>query len=258
LKIAVAFFGINRSLKHTIRSIEANILAPLKAIGEVRVYGHFFELLEIDNPRSGEATRLESAQHELISFDSVILDKPDGCLSRFNLEKIYSAKDPYLDSYKSIKNLLHQLHSLDSVTELIRGSYEPDAVAFVRPDLYYHDSFRGPMLRALRADANSAFLPPWQTYGGYNDRFAICGAECYLAYGGRAKALNGYVGAGRPLCAELFLYYALRKARVEIFALDVPASRVRADGRMEDELFASTGRLADTLLRLKLALKHRL
>lgn len=258
MKIAVAFFGINRSLKHTVRSIESNIFAPLRAIGDVKIFGHFYNLTEIDNPRSGESAKLEASQHALIDFDSLILGEPNNCLSRFDLDRIFAAKDPYLDDYKSVRNLLHQLHSLDSVTRSIQKIYQPDVVVFARPDLCYHDSFGVSMQLAIRSSAKQAFLPSWQRYGGYNDRFAICNGDSYIAYGGRANLIDTYVNSRRPLYAELFLYYALRKTHIRVSGLEITASRVRVDGRVESELFSSTGLVANTLMRYKLALKHSL
>lgn len=256
MKIAVAFFGVARSLKYTICSIEENILAPLRALGDVKIFGHFYNLTEIYNPRSGESCKIDTSQHALINFDSIIIDEPNDCLSRFNIKEIYSARDPYLDDYKSITNLLHQLHSLDSVTKSIQESYQPDVVVFVRPDLYYHNSLQASMLLAVRSSRKRVFLPAWQSYGGYNDRCAICNNDTYVDYGSRANLVDSYIDFCKPFYSELFLYFVLRKKHIKVSRLEITASRIRGDGRVEDELFVNTYNIANVLLRYKFYIKH--
>jgi hypothetical protein len=255
-KIAVAFFGINRSLRQTIESIERNILAPIRAIGTLKTFGHFYNLREIHNPRSGECCSLEASQHHLINFDNLIIDEPNDCLSRFDLTGLFGAKDVYLDDYKSIKNLLHQLHSLDCVTKLIHETYQPHLIIYARPDLLYHNSFENALKLAIGGADRQVYLPDWQRYGGYNDRFAICPKGSAVAYGCRANLVNTYIALRRPLYAELFLFYALHKMNITVSRLEICASRVRSDGRVEDELFSNTSVLANMFLRYKLRLKH--
>jgi hypothetical protein len=258
IKIAIAFFGIARSLKFTIGSIDENVIAPLRSMGDVRIFGHLYDLSEIRNPRSGESCMLEAGQHTLIDFDELLIDEPNKCLARFNMSSIFAANDPYLDNFTTVTNLLHQLNSLDLVTTMIQSHYQPDLVVFVRPDLCYHDSFLEPAQLAARACANSIFLPAWQRYGGYNDRFAICDAYSYVGYGSRAHWVDAYLGLRKPLISELFLLFALRQAPVQVCTLGATASRVRGDGRREIESFAATGSFNSLFLRSKQLIKHRL
>lgn len=94
MKIAIAFFGITRSLNFTVKSIEENILSPLSDMGEVRVFGHFFKLAKINNKRSEEFIDISTSHYKLINFDGLIIEDPNLCLSRYDLKKIYSRKDP--------------------------------------------------------------------------------------------------------------------------------------------------------------------
>ena len=50
--IALAFYGLTRSLEYTLESIETQIFAPLTAAGHTYdVYLHTYDVTEIDNPR---------------------------------------------------------------------------------------------------------------------------------------------------------------------------------------------------------------
>ena len=68
-KIAICFFGITRSLKYTIGSIEENILNPARTLGDVRVFAHFFNQERVENSRSRESTALDRSEYMNIHED---------------------------------------------------------------------------------------------------------------------------------------------------------------------------------------------
>jgi hypothetical protein len=255
MRVAIAFYGITRSLRYTYHSIYENVIEPLRSTSDVRVYGHFYNIKNIINVRSGELCEADSSEYKLIDFDSLLIEEPEECLDRFDLSNIFRAKDPYCDDFKSISNLLHQLNSLDKVTALIANKWEPDIVIFLRPDLIYHDSLFEAVSVIKDFSLNAIYLPRWQSWGGYNDRFAICTRKSYVAYGKRGCLVNEYIGFGKLLYSELFLRYALNKSKVNVYGLQLEASRVRADGRLVDEVFLSTGVFKNFFIRLKLLLK---
>lgn len=127
---------------------------------------------------------------------------------------------------------------------------------FLRPDLLYHSYFRPPVELAANLSKDRIFLPNWQSYGGYNDRFAICCDANYVTYGSRASLINSYIDLGKPLYSELFLHFALKERRINIDVLRVTASRVRADGRVEAELFTKKNFLLNKLFKYKLIIKN--
>ncbi|MGY6632280.1 MAG: hypothetical protein ACXIU8_00835 [Alkalilacustris sp.] len=229
-RIAVCYFGITRSLRHTLGSIEANILAPAQALGEVRRFAHLYPLVHLVNPRTGEATDLDPEEHRLLQADELILEEPGGCLERWRYDEIAAHGDRWKDDFKSLRNLVHQLHSLREVT-LRALAWEPDIVVFCRPDLVYFDSFEPSLTRFVRRTHPLCGLPYWQKYGGYNDRFAIVrGVELARRYGTRIEEAIPYCeGLSRPLHAETLLHWALKGAPVRYQRLR--AARIRADGR---------------------------
>ena len=54
MKIALAFFGLPRCSAVAFPSIERNLLAPLRAAGELRVFQHLWRQDRVFNPRTGE------------------------------------------------------------------------------------------------------------------------------------------------------------------------------------------------------------
>jgi hypothetical protein len=258
MKIAVAFFGLARSLKYTIESIEQNVLAPLRSLGSVKIFGHLYNQDRILNSRSGEDCELDPNQHQLIRFDALEVEQPNDCLARFEMDTILQAGDPYNDGHKSIINLLHQLNSLDCVTALIDRHYKPSVVVFLRPDLYYHDRLESALKRLDQKREFDTILPSWQSHGGCNDRFAICTSRSYTCYGTRARMVNSYVSRHRPLFSELFLRETLRLGERSIATTAVRATRVRADGRHESEDFSEVSAISNFLQRQRLILRYAL
>lgn len=233
-RIAVCFFGITRSLAYTLPSIEKAVLAPAHATGETRLFGHFFRQTRIESPRTGEAVEVDPDEHRLLPLDAVELEVPGACLETWSFDEIQTYGDFWSNDFHTVRNLVHQLHSIRRVT-LMALDWEPDIVLFVRPDLYYFDSFARPLGRLARRPAPLCMLPYWHGWGGYNDRFALVrGRSCIRRYGLRAERALAFCRSGpRYLHPERLLHFAMRGRPVRRVALR--AARIRAHGRPDDK-----------------------
>lgn len=235
--IAVCFFGITRSLRYTLPSITANVLDPLRRLGDVRVYAHFFEQAEIDNPRSGEKGALDATEYRLLQADRLMLERPD-TLEPGWLETIAAHGDFWKDGNRSLRNLLHQLHSLDMVTGMALED-GMEICVFCRPDLHYHDSLAPAVKRAIAAPDALVQLPCWQSWFAMNDRFAVVkGARAIAAYGQRGRlAVELCQTRNEALHAESLVKYAMIRAGIRVRQIPARASRVRFDGTEVEEDF---------------------
>lgn len=246
-KVAICFFGITRSLNYTHTSIEANVLAPARKLSSPKVYAHFFLQKEIDNPRTGEKGQLDHEQHRLLPIDWLKLEDPDRCLGQWNFEGLKAWGDSWGDDFRSMRNLIHQLHSLYVVTEaaLADGA---EVCLVCRPDLLYHDSLDPVLARALRTKGDCVFLPFWQGYRGLNDRFAICvGPKAIAAYGQRILMAEAYCRErGVALHSERLLAFSLKKVGVRVQLIGARATRVRMNAAQFEEDF-SKHRIRDIL-----------
>lgn len=236
-KIAVCFFGITRSLTHTIASIEKNVLAPARKHGDVIVYAHFFLQRQIQDDRSGECGAMDLEEYQLLPIDRLQLEEPDLCLDQRGFSNLKTFGDSWDNGFSSLRNLVHQLHSLDAVTTaaLADGA---EVCLFCRPDMRYHDSLRPSLRRALRRN-NLVQLPKWQHWTGLNDRFAVCsGASAIAAYGHRITVAEQFCrNRASPLHSEQLVKYALEQANVPVRQISTRASRVRLDGTQPYEDF---------------------
>ena len=238
IKIGVCFFGITRSVSHTIGNIEKNIYQPLEKLGaEVKKFAHFFELEQIENARSGETGKIDLNEADLLRLDDVFFEKPERFLSESSFELVKGYGDFWQDNNKSIRNLYHQLHSMKTVTQRCL-EWDPDIVLFLRPDLSYHDNFSTVLCSALKkVGSEHLFLPNWQHFDGFNDRFAIAvGREAIKSYGLRYNnILNFCRKYDAPLHSERLLKFSSEDIRVSFIPLR--ASRVRVNGVVVEELF---------------------
>jgi hypothetical protein len=235
LRIALVYFGITRSLGHTLGSIRRNLVARART-PEVRQFGHFYRQDRIENPRSLESGPLDPEEYRLLELDEVELEPPGDCLDRHGFDRLTAAGDPWRDGFQSLRNLVHQLHSLQRAT-LLALDWQPDIVVFARPDLYYHAPLTDHFQTLVRRRRNLVLLPDWASWHGFNDRVAVVkGPEAMRAYGLRAARMGEYCAKGRKLHAERFLRFAL--AGYNVRPVPLHASRVRSTGQVVVEDFA--------------------
>lgn len=258
-KIAICFFGITRSLKFTIDSIEECVLSPAREAGEVKVFSHFFKQNQIHNRRSGEIGMLDIDEHRLLASDWIVLEEPDECLALNGFEALKKFGDCWGDEFSSLRNLIHQLHSLDQVTNKAI-EWDADIYLFVRPDLQYHDSLQHYVQQTMENSEPVLLIPDWQHGYGYNDRFAICRSKAVAAvYGSRINSCLEYcINRKEPLHAESLLEYSLGREGITPKPMEVRASRVRSNGSVRVEDFSGKRfsklrkRLRHVLLRLRI------
>lgn len=238
VKIAIALFGIPRGAEVTMPVIAENIIGPCRDSGQTRIFFHLYKQDRVTNARSGDNAVIPPAAYAPFERFEGELEPPDICLGRWHFDVVRGFGDHYRDDFQSIRNLLHQLHSLRRVTRAV-NAWRPDVVVFIRPDLLYHQRLSAAAIASAGRDELYCRIPDWQWWGGYNDRFAVCGARAASAYGRRAEvAIEFSLRTGRALHAERLLRYALRRERAAVRLTGMRASRVRMNGRVVDEDFS--------------------
>ncbi|KAJ1454855.1 hypothetical protein M885DRAFT_521130 [Pelagophyceae sp. CCMP2097] len=234
-RVAVCFYGLNRSLRHTLASIRGHVLQPLReACVQADVFFHTWV-------GEGDASSLAAAQEELRLLNSsglrgyAITDQVrwarDADLAQLmGLDKRYAGAN--------MQNMLRQLGSLKLVTQLwqaqasVGGDAYYDAVLYIRPDLKVLDKVDVDQLLALKP--SELLTPYWHQWSGLNDRVAFAGVFAAAAFGLRYDAVQRYA-AMHFVRSESFLKWALaRDATVSLSPLSLRAQRVRATGVVAD------------------------
>lgn len=239
MEVSIALFGIPRSNSFAWEFFKRNIIQRLEAFHNVKIFYHFYKGVEIHNPRSGEFGLIPDENYAPYLDYHGVVESPNSCLDRWNFTHIATYGDPWNDNYLSLKNLVHQLNSLYQVTQLVRKE-RADLVIYARPDLIYHDSLDARAISLFLESPSAVVVPSWAWAGGYNDRFAFCGATSYIAYGERILRIKEYLeSTGHALHSERLLKFCLNRASVDVGITNMRASRVRISGEVVKESFSS-------------------
>jgi hypothetical protein len=240
MKIALCFRGIARSLQHTVESIRSHIIEPAEQFGDVRIFTHLFDQTTIDNPRSGEQGPLDRSEYLLLQSHEIKLEDPDECLSQHGFDALKTYGDPWNNNFTSLKNLIHELHSLKEGWKMAE-LWNPSITLFLRPDLLYASSFRHLFNEIQLSRRKGLCLPVWQGCWGANDRFAIATThEAAIVYAERIDYVMDYCSTTRkPLHAEKFLLHQLRQNKTPLWFTRLQARRIRMGGDHAPEKFST-------------------
>lgn len=212
---------------------------------------HFFDQSRIDNPRSNEVGPLDVFEHRLLEPDVIELEPPNQCLETMNYDRHLEIHDPWGDNHRSLRNLLHQLHSLARVGTLATDTLA-DVYLFLRPDLRYLDDFKPFIQYAAAVKEPTIFFPNWQHHGGMNDRFAlIAGQDAARIYSTRGSNVWEFTTKfGGKFNGERLLKYSVLKAGLRAEPVYLRAERVRSTGTVRIESFRRPkSKLSKTTLR---------
>ncbi|HET6606864.1 MAG TPA: hypothetical protein VFG62_09365 [Rhodopila sp.] len=231
----IGYFGLARLIAATAPAIETCFIAPLREAGfEILRAGHFNAPPVLDNPRSGEhgavpdsdparALVLDAWEQEP-QMDAAITDA-------FAIARRYP--DAFDDDYRSLRNLCHQLRSLNRLW-LLLAAFRPapdDIVLLLRPDLLYLDRLSISLdLGGLLSGQADLVVPGWQSWGGLNDRFAFATPHAARIYTTRYRLIEDGCRARGTLHAESFLAFTAASHGLRVARTGLRGVRLRANG----------------------------
>ncbi|ACO68260.1 predicted protein [Micromonas commoda] len=195
--VAVLFYGQARTLNRTHCSVTEHILAPLlNASNKVSVFVH--------GESDGDSWQYAAYLNEVsklgvqchIELQDVNLTATQCAMA---LDDKYEKRMQQLvkEGNTYAAELLTQLRYRESVNSLRKNIEKNrgitfDAVILARPDVVYTTAL--PPL--CRLDVDAVQVPPWQPFGGINDRFLISRS---------GPALDHYLGLHTGLCDKGFV-----------------------------------------------------
>lgn len=240
MKIALAFWGLTRSLSITINSIHKNVLDVLRENGvEYTIFLHTYILSEpYTNPRSKEfKCALDSEEYKLLKPDYFKIDNQDEVKSHLDLMKYRTHKDPWGSKYVTVDNYICAMYSKKQVTNLISESkLEFDCIIFLRPDVRYLNPLKIEWLRSVKN--YNIFIPSFQLVKNTNDRFCITDYNNGILIGNMFDTMYDYSKIN-PLHSETFLYrYITYNLKAKIIYIAFYFNRVRANGLESSDVSA--------------------
>ena len=235
MKIAFAFWGITRSLKHTIASIHEKIFSPFKQKKiEYSIFMHTYSLNSYTNIRTKEQVdNVDNNEHTLLHPNYIQIDEQDKIKEKIQLNWYRSHPDPWNTNYNSVDNFILSMYSKQQVTRMIDNTkIQYDYIIFLRPDVEYIDEFDLNFLNHITN--NSICIPNFHLFSKYyfNDRFCICNKQTYKLYGDIFDQLLP-LSKSQPLHSETIIGAIMYHHKLQIIRIPFRFLRVRSDGRKE-------------------------
>jgi hypothetical protein len=235
MRCLIGYFGLARLPEVTAPTIETAFVEPLRQAGiPILRAGHFNIPDRLDNPRSGEQGVLALADPAgLLGLDLCEQEPQTDLNIAETLSVVRRYPDAFGDSYRSTRNLCHQLRSLDRLWGLLR-QFQPvpdDVVLLLRPDLVYLDALNPVRdLGMLIAGQADLIVPGWQSWGGLNDRFAFARPHAAGLYATRFHLIEDGCAAAGALHAETFLAFTVAVHGLRVAHTHLRGLRLRANG----------------------------
>lgn len=233
MKVAVCFWGLTRSLKYTLKSIEDNIFSSLKNKGiEYDVFLHtYIHDTPYTNKRAHEdAIILDSEEWRLLNPTRWLLENQKDADTKLALDKYRSKGNPWSpedDSWQTFENHIRSLWSLKQVTSLY-SEKDYDLVIYLRPDMRYYT----PLPDLSNIGLKEILIPDFHLFP-VNDRFCIAKTPTAKIYGNRFDLAYNF-SLTRRLHSERFLKWILDTKKVKIRKVRFIFHRVRANGQEID------------------------
>ena len=232
--VALCFFGLTRSLKHTIKSIEKYIFNPLKANNiKYTVYLHTYQIkTPYSNPRAGEKDiALDPNEYKLLKPDHKLIEDKAAVVASLNLEKYRTMGDPWSKEkpataptdFTTLDNHILYLWSQKQLTQMAL-KHNPSHIVFCRPDVLYQT----PLNPSWFSETNTICMPDFAVWHNVNDRFAIGPTKLMKIYGQRFDNALAY-SKHKPLSSEAFLEDTLKKHKIKSTFIEFFFTRLRAN-----------------------------
>ena len=232
MKIALCFWGLTRSLKHTIHSIKKHILTIFKNNNiEYKIFMHTYKFdSRYINPRAQEYDiNLDFDEYKLLNPDYVEIDDQDEVKQIINVFKYRTHNDPWESGYVSVDNFLCAMYSKKQLGQMVENCEETfDYIIYLRPDVKYHTHFDIKYLSFV--NKYSICTPNFHLFPKLNDRFCLLTQDNLKQYYSLFDKMYEY-SLTHPLHSERFQYYVFNNDyRWNIKYIPFLFNRVRANG----------------------------
>jgi hypothetical protein len=235
MKVALAFFGITRSLKYTIESIQSNILDVFKNNTiEYDIFMHTYSLTNYKNIRTNECTDIyDNTEYKLLNAKYLEIDDQNTITKQIDMTQYRTHKDPWDTRYNSVDNFILAQYSKSKVVSMIHTTnIKYDYIIFIRPDCRYLQKFD--MSFFDKVNDTTILIPDFHLYEPYkfNDRFCITTNATYKIYGDTFNLLLN-ISKKEPLHSETVLYKIIVAAKIDIIRVKFYFARIRCNGERD-------------------------
>jgi len=232
MKVALCFWGLTRSLKYTIDSIQSNLLNILKK--ESVNYTIFMHTYTINRPYTNTWAKeynilLDNEEYKLLSPDYLEIDNQDVIRDMLNLPEYRKMPDYYKNNYETIDNFILAMYSKLQLTLLItKSDIEFDYYIYLRPDTMIKDVFNLTFFECIN-DTTLA-IPKFELCYNFNDKFAITNRNTYIIYG----SIFNILLESSKICIlhpETLYFNYIKSYNIMLVYIPIILIRIRANGK---------------------------
>jgi hypothetical protein len=234
IKIAICFFGLTRSLKYTLSSIQTNVLNILSKNNiAYHIYLHTYNLEYLTNERSGEYNvKLNINEWKLLKPDFYKITNQDDFDKTIEIKNYLKCGDPWHEQKKgspSVWNLLRQLNSLQIVYKMINKNYK--CFLYLRPDLKYVNKLNiNEVLDIIEnSEQKIIYTPKWGRNLGLNERCYMGTKKSMDIVCNRINYIKEYSRKNKPH-AERFMKNVINTNKIINKDFKLIGHRIRANG----------------------------
>lgn len=236
-RIAIAFWGLTRSLKYTINSIDKYILNVLRENNiDYDIFMHTYCVFSLyTNKRANEkCISLDNEEYKLLCPNYIKIDNQDTIKNILNLEQYRTHSDPWATNYETVDNFILAMYSKMKVTHLIKNSnIIYDYIIFMRPDVRYKTTLDITIFNKL--NNSNICIPNFHLFPKFNDRFCIATYNNGILYGEIFNYMLEY-SKKHQLHSETIHYNYLHTIyNLNIIYIPFYFNRIRVDGREEND-----------------------
>jgi len=241
-KVCICIYGlVQRSLKYTIKSIKTNILEELSKNGmNYDIYLHTYDSSASHSPRAGEIhIPVDPEDYKLLDPLVYRVESYADFNNNYDYDDfIRRHKDPWEDSYESVRNWIREMHSLYCVTtmwEEKKSDYE--FCLYIRPDLTYLTPLPFTYIThhlGEKVYSNTWFTVPWGLCGGLNDFLAIGDCDSMITWGKRFDSMHEFMEVN-GFNSEQHVKFVCNKYNISNVELPMLCCRTRANGNKKTE-----------------------
>lgn len=261
-RVAIGFFGLSRSLKNTLPTIERHVFEVLERSNiSFDVFWSTLDADHITNKRSGENNVSLDSTDFLLMRPCVLSIVSQSVVAPHELDLFLKARaglpasitDPWSDGMNSVRNVLGAYHSSRTLEHLIKRystihNITYNAVIVLRPDTAVVNDIEivDHIAEIVNEDANFVaavgnsssssssypqpiWIPDFHNWMGYNDRAAYGSMRVMSLYLTRGALFRDYIGVGRKSFGEAYLKHYLDHFHVVRRLSPLRVVRVRAD-----------------------------
>jgi len=236
VRLALCFFGLTRSLKFTLPSIEKFIFGPLKNNGiKYDIYLHTYKTRKpYTNPRAGESgITLDANEYKLLNPDFHMVEDKDDVSRDLDLTKYRTKGDPWGKESTAIKgdfttldNHVLYLWSQKQLTDMWQENNKNYThIIMCRPDVLYQVPLQ---TNWFSFTSNKILIPNFGLCGNINDRFAIGHPKEMILYGNRFNNALAY-SKNHSLASEEYLIATLKRYNIKYEHINFYFIRIRAN-----------------------------